>query len=113
MNNMKTYFLPLCLALSAIAFTGCEKPVACEEGVKATLTITNLTVCTPDIEVNGDVAVANLGGNTFEAEGTTVVIELDEGSYCIEGKLPPLTACSERDTTIETVCGGEYTWSFY
>ena len=41
--TMKNIFLPLCLVAGAAAFTGCEKPVACEEGNKATLTI-NLTV---------------------------------------------------------------------
>ena len=112
-TTMKNIFLPLCLVAGAAAFTGCEKPIACEESNKATLTITNLTVCTPDIEINGDVEVANFGDNTIDAYGTTVVIELDEGTYDIEGKLPLLTACVERDTTIETVCGGEYTWNFY
>ena len=111
--TMKNIFLPLCLVAGAAAFTGCEKPVACEEGNKATLTITNLTVCTPDIKVNGDVEVSNFGDNTIDAYGTTVVIELDEGTYDIKGDLPLITACTERDTTIEAVCGGVYTWDFY
>ena len=111
--TMKNIFLPLCLVAGAATFTGCEKPVACEEGNKATLTITNLTVCTPDIKVNGDVEVSNFGDNTIDAYGTTVVIELDEGTYDIKGDLPLITACTERDTTIEAVCGGVYTWNFY
>ena len=109
---MKNILLPLCLVAGAAAFTGCEKPIACEEGNKATLTITNLTVCTPDIKINGDIEVEDFGDNSPDAWGTTVVIELDEGTYDIEAKLPFATLCSERDTTIETVCGGEYTWNF-
>ena len=109
---MKNIPLPLCLVAGAAAFTGCEKPIACEEGNKATLTITNLTVCTPDIKINGDIEVEDFGDNSPDAWGTTVVIELDEGTYDIEAKLPFATICSERDTTIETVCGGEYTWNF-
>lgn len=88
-------------------------PIPCPQGQEPTLTITNLTVCTPDIRVNGELVVANFGDNTIDAYGTVVEIELGEGTNSISTQLPLITACTERDTTFEAVCGQEYTWNFY
>ena len=44
---MKKSLFPLAMAIAAIAFTGCEEPIACDEGNKATLTVYNYTICTP------------------------------------------------------------------
>ena len=93
------------MVAAAAAFTGCEEPLACEEGNKAILTVYNNTLCTPMIEANGDDMVE------IEALGSAV-IELDAGTYDIYADLALITACVEADTTIETVCGGEYTWTF-
>ena len=88
-------------------------PIPCADDNQATLTITNLTVCTPDIEVNGEVVIFTFGENTIDAYGTVAVIELGEGTNYIDAELPLLTSCTERDTTFEAVCGQEYTWNFY
>ena len=93
------------MVAAAGAFTGCEEPLACEEGNKATLTINNNTLCTPMIEANGDDMVE------IEALGSAV-IELYAGTYDIDADLALISACVETETTIETVCGGEYTWTF-
>ena len=107
-----TYLLGLVAA--AAAFTGCEEPLVCDEGNKATLTVYNYTACTPDIVVDGDVIVEDLGSTYFFEGGPadSVVIELEEGSHLIKADLPLFTICTERDTTIETMCGGNYTWNF-
>jgi len=34
-------------------------------------------------------------------------------NYNIDAELPLLTACVERDTTIEAVCGEAYTWNYF
>ena len=64
---MKNIFLPLCLVAGAAAFTGCEKPVACEEGNKATLTITNYTVCTPTLRSTATLKWPDFGDNSPDA----------------------------------------------
>ena len=115
-QRMKKVTFLLGFVAAAAAFTGCEEPLACEEGNKATLTVYNYTTCTPTIEVDGDVV---LGGEDLDATlfvdipGDSVVIELDEGTYNVSAELSLITLCTERDTTIETMCGGNYTWNFY
>ena len=114
--RMKKATFLLGFVAAAAAFTGCEEPLACEEGNKATLTVYNYTACTPTIEVDGDVVP---GGEDLTATflegvpGDSVVIELDEGTYNVSAELSFITLCTERDTTIETMCGGNYTWNFY
>ena len=115
-KRMKKVTFLLGFVAAAAAFTGCEEPLACEEGNKATLTVYNYTACTPTIEVDGDVVP---GGEDLTATflegvpGDSVVIELDEGTYNVSAELSFITLCTERDTTIETMCGGNYTWNFY
>ena len=115
-KRMKKVTFLLGFVAAAAAFTGCEEPLACEEGNKATLTVYNYTACTPTIEVDGDVVP---GGEDLDATlfvdipGDSVVIELDEGTYNVSAELSFITLCTERDTTIETMCGGNYTWNFY
>ena len=115
-QRMKKAIFLLGFVAAAAAFTGCEQPLECEEGNKATLTVYNYTACTPTIEVDGDVVP---GGEDLDATflvdvpGDSVVIELDEGTYNVSAELSFITLCTERDTTIETMCGGNYTWNFY
>ena len=97
---MKKGTFILGMVAAAGAFTGCEEPLTCEEGNKATLTVYNNTLCTPMIKANGDDMVE------IEALGSAV-IELDAGTYDIDADLALISACVETDTTIETVCGGE------
>lgn len=115
-QRMKKAIFLLGFVAAAAAFTGCEQPLECEEGNKATLTVYNYTVCTPTIEVDGDVVPGGEDLNaTFlvDVPGDSVVIELDEGTYNVSAELSFITLCTERDTTIETMCGGNYTWNFY
>lgn len=101
------------LVAAAAALTGCEEPLLCDEGNKATLTVYNYTACTPNILVDGDVVAEDLGATFITGvPGDSVVIELEEGSYLIKADLPLITLCTERDTTIETMCGGNYIWNF-
>ena len=110
---MKKSLFPLAMAIAAIAFTGCEEPIACDEGNKATLTVYNYTICTPTIEVDGDVVAEDLTATLLEdVPGDSVVIELDEGSYTISAELSFISLCEEDETTIDAVCGGTYTWEF-
>ena len=110
----KTTFI-LGLMAGLAAFTGCgEDPVACEEGNKATLTVYNYTVCSPTIEVDGEVVVEDMTGTLIEGvAGDSIVIELDAGTYDISAELSFISLCTERDTTIDVECGGSYTWNFY
>ena len=40
------------------------------------------------------------------------MIELESGTYDIYADLAFIFVCVEVDITIETVCGGKYTWIF-
>ena len=88
-------------------------PIPCPQGQEATLTITNLTVCTPDIRVNGEVVIFDFGNTPTGPYGAVAELELGEGTNIIQADLTLITLCLERDTTLEAVCGEEYTWNFY
>ncbi|MDA0946664.1 MAG: hypothetical protein RLZZ314_1149 [Bacteroidota bacterium] len=110
---MKKFGTMVAFVAAAAAFTGCEEPLSCEEGNKATLTVYNYTACTPNIEVDGEVVAYDLGATFIEdVPGDSVVVLLDAGSYTIKADLPLITLCTEQTTTIETECGGTYTWEF-
>ena len=112
-SAMKKVTFLLGIVAAAAAFTGCEEPLACEEGNKATLTVYNYTACTPNIEVDGEVVAIDLGATFIEdVPGDSVTVELDAGTYTIKADLPLITLCTEQTTTIETMCGGNYTWEF-
>ena len=99
---MKKFGIFLGLTALAAAFTGCEEPLECD--VKATLWVVNYTVCTPNIEVEGDVVAYDLGYDD------SVSVELNEGTYDIVADLPLITLCTEQSTTINSVCGETYRW---
>ena len=101
---MNKFSMFLGLAALAADLTGCDKPIECD--VKALLWVYNSTVCTPTFEVNGDDMVIDL------AFGDSALIDLDEGTYDIKADLSFISICTERDTTIESVCGESYTWTF-
>lgn len=112
-QRMKKVTFLLGFVAAAAAFTGCEEPLACEEGNKATLTVYNYTACTPNIEVDGEVVATDLAATFIEdVPGDSVTVELDAGTYTIKADLPLITLCTEQSTTIETMCGGNYTWEF-
>ena len=46
------------------------------------------------------------------AFGDSALIDLYEGTYDIKADLSFISVCTERDTTIESVCGESYTWTF-
>ena len=89
----------------------CE-PIPCPEDNQATLTITNLTFCTPDIRINGEVVIVDFGDTPTGPYGAVAEVELEEGTNIIQADLPLLTVCLEQDTTIEAVCGEGYSWEF-
>lgn len=110
---MKKSLFPLAMAFAAIAFIGCEEPITCDEGNKAILTVYNYTICTPTIEVDGDVVAEDLTATlVVDVPGDSVVIELDEGSHTISAELSLFTFCQEKDTTFDASCGESYTWEF-
>lgn len=94
------------LADFAAALTGGDKPIECD--VKAGLWVYNFTTCTRTYEVNGD----DMDMVLDLVFGDLNLIELDEGTHDIKADLPLFTLCSERDTTIESVCGESCTWTF-
>jgi hypothetical protein len=106
-NPLSPNFNPL----SNVNDGSCELTL-CAQNNKSFLTVVNYTACTPDIFVN-DSLVADLGATFIvDVPGGSTTVELDEGEYTIRAELPFITLCTERDTVINTICGGVYLWEF-
>ena len=86
---------------SLLAMTSCQEDlVECND--KAIIWIVNKTVCTPDIEVNGDLLVGDM------AILDSISFEADAGIYDIEAKMAFISACEDQSVKLETDCGLSY-----
>jgi hypothetical protein len=87
--------------LSVLAMTSCQDDlVECND--KAIIWIVNKTICTPDIEVNGDLLVGDM------AILDSISFEADAGIYDIEAKMAFISACENQSVTLDTDCGLSY-----
>tara|TARA_B110000285_G_scaffold184133_1_gene208595 strand:+ start:2163 stop:2483 length:321 start_codon:yes stop_codon:yes gene_type:complete len=99
----KSALQPMLVAalLPLFALTSCKDDILeCDD--KATIWIINNTVCTPDVEINGDLFVGDmsiLDSASYQA---------DAGSYDIVAKMAFISACEDSEETIETDCGQVY-----
>lgn len=105
---MNKHFAFAAVAAALVAFTGCKEDITvCDDGTKATIWIVNNTVCTPDIEVNGDLVRADMPALD------SISYEADAGSYDIDANMALISACEDRSETITTECGGTYRFLVY
>ena len=102
--NLKNTLLGMSAALAAL--TGCKEDMElCDE--KAMIWIVNNTVCTPDIEVNGDLVQADIPALD------SISYEADAGAYDVDAKMALISACEDHNETINTECGGTYRFLVY
>ncbi|MGB1074945.1 MAG: hypothetical protein ACPGYK_02070 [Flavobacteriales bacterium] len=103
---MKLRNTVLGMVLAFAALMGCKEDVElCDD--KATIWIVNNTVCTPDIEINGDLVQADIPALD------SISYEADAGAYEVEAKMALISACDDRSETINTECGGTYRFLVY
>lgn len=94
-------FAGLFAALNLFALTACQDNILeCED--KATIWIVNETVCTPDVEINGDLIIADL------AAFDSVSFSANEGTYDIDAKMAFISACDDLSESLVTECGLVY-----
>ena len=100
-NLMKLKVLPIALtAMGMLALTSCKDDILeCDD--KATIVIVNNTVCTPEIEVNGDLY---LEMNPLDS----VEYAADAGTYDLRAKMALISACVDSEETFNTECGETY-----
>jgi hypothetical protein len=85
----------------AILLTSCDDDILeCDN--KATIWIINNTVCTPDIEVNGDLFVGDM--EILDS----ISYSADAGTYDMRAKMALISACSDAEESIATECGETY-----
>lgn len=102
--NRNFAFVAVVAALAT--FTGCKEDIElCDD--KATIWIVNNTVCTPDIEVNGDLVQADIPALD------SISYEADAGAYDIDANMALISACEDHSETINTECGGTYRFLVY
>lgn len=106
MQDMKTLFYTL-LAAGVVATVGCGDDLTVCEGDKAIIRVVNNTVCTPDIEFNGDLMEADM------PILDSADYEVDAGSIKVRAKMATISACEDRTETITTECGGFYRFEVY
>jgi len=84
-----------------ILLTSCTEDILeCDN--KATIWIINNTVCTPDIEVNGDLFIGDL--DILDS----ISYAADAGTYDLRAKMALISACTDSEETIVTECGETY-----
>lgn len=99
--KLSSTFVGLFAALNLIALTACQDNILeCED--KATIWIVNETVCTPDVEINGDLIIADL------AAFDSVSFSANEGTYDIDAKMAFISACEDLSESLVTECGQMY-----
>ena len=106
MQDMKTLFYTL-LAAGVVATVGCGDDLTVCEGDKAIIRVVNNTVCTPDIEIDGDLMEADM------PILDSTEYEVDAGSYTVRAKMALISACEDRSETFTTECGGFYRFEVY
>ena len=77
---------------------------------QATLTITNLTFCTPDIRINGEVVIVDFGDTPTGPYSAVLRLNSKREPHH-SGDLPLLTVCLEQDNHRSGLRRG-YSWEF-
>lgn len=106
LQDMKNLLYTL-LAAGVVVIAGCGEDTVVCDGDKAIIRVVNNTVCTPDIEIEGDLMEADMP-ILDSAE-----YEVDAGSYTVRAKMALISACEDRSETFETECGGFYRFEVY
>lgn len=89
------------LAAATLLFVGCDSLITevCDEGNKAVITVYNNSLCTPNVSVNGDEIVSDLGILD------EISVEVDAGSHEVSTTLSLFTLCTALDWEVEVACG--------
>ena len=96
------------LAAGVFVAAGCGgETTECDAGDKAIIRVVNNTVCTPDIEFDGDLMEADM------PILDSTEYEVDAGSITVRAKMAFISACEDRSETITTECGGLYRFEVY
>ena len=97
----QSFILSITVLAMSLSLISCDDDILeCDN--KATIWIINNTVCTPDIEVNGDLFVGDM--EILDS----ISYEADAGSYDLRAKMALISACNDAEETIETECGESY-----
>lgn len=95
------------LAAGVMITAGCGGDAEVCEGDKAIIRVINNTVCTPDIEIDGDLMEADM------SILDSTEYEVDAGSYTVRAKMALISACEDRSETFQTECGNLYRFEVY
>jgi hypothetical protein len=93
--NRSLLILP---AFALVLIAGC-KPDVEECAVKATIRVINNTVCTPDIELDGDVIADGL------LYGDSVDVEVDASNYDVKAEMAFISLCEDQSWNFDVECG--------
>jgi hypothetical protein len=94
---MNRYF-----ALIPIVFvllTSCEPEVVEECAIPATIRVINNTICTPDIELDGDVIADEL------VYLDSVEVEVNAGNYDVSAEMAFISLCEDQNWNFDIECG--------
>ena len=94
--NRSLFILP---AIALLLFTGCEAEVVEECAVKATIRVINNTLCTPDIELDGDVIADGL------LYGDSVDVEVNASNYDVKAEMAFISFCEDQSWNFDVECG--------
>jgi len=98
---LKLKAVPFALtALGILSLTACQDDILeCDD--KATIVIANNTLCTPEVEVNGDLYLEMNPLNSVEYAA-------DAGTYDLRAKMALISVCVDSEETFNTECGETY-----
>ena len=94
---MNRYFalIPVVLVL----LTSCETEVVEECAIPATNRVINNTICTPDIELDGDVIADEL------VYLDSVEVEVNAGNYDVSAEMAFISLCEDQNWNFDIECG--------
>lgn len=85
-------------AIALLSMTGCEEAVE-ECAVKATIRVINNTICTPDIELDGDVISESL------VYLDSVDVLVNAGNYDVKAEMAFISFCEDQSWNFDLECG--------
>ena len=93
--NRSLFAIP---AIALLLMTGCEEAVE-ECAVKATIRVINNTICTPDIELDGDVIAESL------VYLDSVDVLVNAGNYDVKAEMAFISFCEDQSWNFDLECG--------
>lgn len=84
--------------IALLLMTGCEEAVE-ECAVKATIRVINNTICTPDIELDGDVISESL------VYLDSVDVLVNAGNYDVKAEMAFISFCEDQSWNFDLECG--------